>query len=597
MRLHMSLFLHAAFLVNAPLIALAECREDPRVVEFDRENIIRLKSYSCTTGAQGENKIAVEFHRIADPAAGLLVEGRSTEMLKKAIGSPLLVKNEVFATYVSLQRRHGEVRDVNSFSFRMEAAGKLGSVGMADYGYGGLSDGPLAAGAFKVLLPTFGAIVAGGPPIPHSDFYPAVDEIRAIKQKTVTRGLKLFYSTRCLSSDGVRTPDNCQQYSQPKITFWRGLQMSDVRNYINNLRRYNATVGKFQDVGEITLNSLEIPATLKLLAEIGGESPWPEDFAVIAGAPELNECGGLLQFAVLLRKLVLDVMTVENRSNRTVTVDEILGSRSGETKLRAESSFGPVTGIASEHGPLILSPGQKVLVPTRVSLLPADDFADVFGYPARSALIYQRIGSNGFAGEIRHEAPNFRALEYGRSLKIVGLTVAGGRIDFLQRSANFTDVVLGWGEYSCPYLLSWDNEGEKWINHGKILHEAKARELEYTEMVSFSNLRARFRLQEREPETAFIGRTELTVTLSNGGILVLKPHMTGPATRADSYLVLHWGDTANLEFTLPPDVDQSAVEQSRLSITGYYEPYSDLKPSAYSPRERGRSTRNYCPVN
>ena len=230
-----------------------------------------------------------------------------------------------------------------------------------------------------------------------------------------------------------------------------------------------------------------------------------------------------------------------------------------ETALRAESSFSSNNIMPLSNSIISLSPGQKLLIPTRITLVPADDFKDLFGYPKRSAEVFKKVGSNGFSGEPEHGMPAFRSLEYGRSLRVAGVSIDGNRIEFQQRSANFVDVVLGWGQYSCPYLLSWDNTTEQWINHGKILHDAKSRHRQYTEVTTFPGLRTRFSLEEREEETAFINRAELIVKLLTGNTLSLQPKVRKVTTRDGERAVLKWGYTIILEFVLPESVAASAV--------------------------------------
>jgi len=88
----------------------ADCREDPRTVEFDGKNIVRLKSYLCTAGERETDRVKVEFHRLSDIPAGLIIEKRSSKMLTKAIGYPFIIDNEVYRTYADLLKRFGEPR-------------------------------------------------------------------------------------------------------------------------------------------------------------------------------------------------------------------------------------------------------------------------------------------------------------------------------------------------------------------------------------------------------------------------------------------------------------------------------------------------------
>jgi hypothetical protein len=589
-------FFCSALISGEVAFANTNCREDPRTVQFDTDNTIRLKSYSCSTGDRESYSIKVEFYRVSDPAAGLIVERRLSEMLTKTIGSPRIIENEILKTYAEWLKHYGEARGDN-LHFRLIAAGKLGSVGGAGFPLGGLSDNSLGS-TFKALLPTFGAIVAGGAPIPHSDFYPAIDEIAAIKRKHIPNGMKLFYSSsrQEQSATHERQSESCKQYS--KMIFWRGMQSVDVKNYEERLRAYNRAVGHFTDVGEMGINSFELPVTLELLHHLAGDGPWPEDFTILLGASNLNTCGELLQFAFLLRSILLDVVTVENISDRPITVDGILGSNSLETKLRTSSSFPEDRKLAQGELPLSLAPGEKLLWPTRINLNPSDDSNEFFGNEKHSIDVFRCVGANGFSGEATHGSPKFNNYEVGRGIRVSGIYIDGNKIVFQQRSANFVDDVLGWGMYSCPYLLSWDSEEQQWINHGKILDAAKTRQHQYTHVTTFAGFRNRFRLQEREPEVAFIDEGGLILKLKNGNSISLKSDNAAINSQDGEYIRLYWGEHVDFEFELPKGLEASSVEESKLIITGYYEPYSNNMTRKSMPTKGMSGTRtNYCTAN
>ena len=130
---------------------------------------------------------------------------------------------------------------------------------------------------------------------------------------------------------------------------------------------------------------------------------------------------------------------------------------------------------------------------------------------------------------------------------------------------------------SCPYLFSWDAANQKWVEHGKVLDRAPSQAREYSELKSFPGFKSRFRIEEREPEIAFIKDVELVVTLNNGVAVTLKPKkLVTAAEREGDYLSLYWGEAADFEFQLPRNIAEDQIVTSRFAVTGYYRRYSAL---------------------
>ena len=78
--------------------ALANCTEDSRRVNLDRDNVIRLKRYDCRAGDRNDApRVSVELHRFSDVAASLIVAKRSSNLLKQTIGAPRVVQNDVLS--------------------------------------------------------------------------------------------------------------------------------------------------------------------------------------------------------------------------------------------------------------------------------------------------------------------------------------------------------------------------------------------------------------------------------------------------------------------------------------------------------------------
>jgi hypothetical protein len=86
----------------------------------------------------------------------------------------------------------------------------------------------------------------------------------------------------------------------------------------------------------------------------------------------------------------------------------------------------------------------------------------------------------------------------------------------------------------------------------------------------FSGFKRRFRIEEREPELAFIDQVELVILLRNGETVQLQPTDPKIAALDGDYLRLLWGDLVEIEFVLPDGIAEEDVEESRLTVTGYY---------------------------
>jgi hypothetical protein len=69
---------------------------------------------------------------------------------------------------------------------------------------------------------------------------------------------------------------------------------------------------------------------------------------------------------------------------------------------------------------------------------------------------------------------------------------------------------------------------------------------------------------------------ELSVTLIDGRTQVLSPDQQKLGSRDQEYVILRWGQHADVKFDLPGGIPEKEVSASTLTITGYYVPYSKL---------------------
>jgi hypothetical protein len=125
------------------------------------------------------------------------------------------------------------------------------------------------------------------------------------------------------------------------------------------------------------------------------------------------------------------------------------------------------------------------------------------------------------------------------------------------------------------------------------LHQAPNREQQYTEGRVFPGFKSRFRIEEREPEIAFIDQMELVVLLTDSKTIQLQPDHPKLAARDGDYVRLLWGDKIEVEFALPDGVAEDDVKETHLRVTGYYQTDFPLKAPSVAGQgidSRGRSS-------
>jgi hypothetical protein len=575
----------ASVLLLSVLEAAADCVEEPRKVGLDAQNVVRLRAYRCGTGpGRSGAQIRVEFHRLSETPASMLVGGNSSTLLRATIGTPKVLRNEVFDTYADLLRQFGETSDAPKKQDDVQVSLSIATPGGAKSGF--VQD--------RVTGPKIRTFRSG-----RVDF-PAAAEIAMLRTKTIPAGMKFYYTIPCEDDDGGNTSKQiCRKFDADavKMMFWRGMRTDDVVNYPQKIKDYNALLESFRtELHSRRANRSKrvpdpwsdtgLPAQLRLLKHVAGDA-LPEDFAILESEFTLESCEeGLVpgiggwSFGHQRRDVLLDVMLVENVSAQPLPIKGLLGTRSAEPRLRV------VTSAAAPSAPLgamteTLAPGERLLVPTRINFIPAESLKQTFSYRQTAETLVKRFGTIQFKGNASDfSAPALRDYVFGPALTVTGILVDGKRIEFAQRSANFVDVTFSGEIGSCPYLSSYDSADGDWTNHGKVLHRAIGKPREETESRSFAGFRSRFRLEEREPEVAHIDHAALHVMLASGEMLQLDADHPGLAARDGDYVQLFWGEAIEFAFKLPDGTSSKDVVASRLELTGYYERYSSLLTAA-----------------
>jgi hypothetical protein len=560
-------------------MAHAACIDDPRQVALDQDNVVLIKSYRCTVGdGLGAPEIKVEFYHLAENAAGLLLAKGSSTQLRKTIGSPRIVENDVFRAYTDLLKNVGT-------STAVETRAAALSVGRRETG----EERPVSDKFTKKTIRTLKSGDAG--PIE----YPAASEIGMMRKKQIPQDLHFFYSITCLDEEkDTKREDSavCKDYDEAAgaMLFWRGMRESDLTNYAQNIAAYNRMlpqVGKNPRVDGFRTAAPSAP--LRALKYLAGNEPWPEDFLILVGAHSQDGCvepgiGGW-HFDYLPRDTAVAAVLIENISPQPITITGLLGERSTAPRLRAKELASGAPAAALDPMAEKLAPGQKLLVPTAIEFTVQEDLRSQFYFRPSAADVHRKRGSSGFAGNTAGFAtPIFRDYAFGPEIAVKGVSVNGIRVDLERGPASFIELVIADARGSCPYLLAWDGAQRDWTNHGKVLHRANSRELEYTETITIAGFVPRFRIEEREPEVALLDHVELAVTLGSGETLTLAAQDARLRARDGDRVQLLWGEAIELVFRLPERISEDDVVDSRLALTGFYQRYSSLMATQAPPQ-------------
>ena len=586
----------AVALILSPSPLLAQCADQPRKVVLDKDNVVPLKSYLCSAGSGTDTaQFRAEYYRLSDVAVSLLLANASSDKLRKTLGAAKILPNDVSRTYADLVKRLGATEDVPKnerkigASLTLTPADKVAAVAdptSPDYDSGS-SYSVDTMGTKK--LRTFLGLDDPGP-----QAYPAIEEIAALRKKTIPNNLGYYYSFQ--TGDCVKGDFSCKKFGDATIglTLWRYMTAVDVNNYGANVKAYNQQLMQVRknkkDAKDDQFQADALDTAYYDVVKNLGQGAWPNDFLLMTGTYQVEDCGsagegdlpGLAgwSFITIPRVVRIEAVLLQNLSKQPLSISGLFGSSDATATLHAvDLTSGPPANPAALEGVSgTIAPGQSAIVLTKILLLVPDyNLADFRKYRESMDAIHTAFGSAELTGNVAaYAAPDPKAYAYGPTMTITGATVNSVRVDFTSRPlANFLQLTYGSEVGSCPYLLSWDDSGGEWITHGKVLHKGQGKANAYTETISFPGLRTRFRIEEREPEIAHVKQPTLVLKLFDDSTRRFAPIQ--PAARASQAdLTLIWGQAADIVFALPEDLKASEVTETRLEVTGYYERYSNL---------------------
>jgi hypothetical protein len=426
--------------------------------------------------------------------------------------------------------------------------------------------------------------------------YPMTEEWDALSKKNIPNDLQFYYVESCFDSECIKKSST--------MYFWRGMTSNDLIRYDSRLEQMNKliAVSPIEISGGNEKLSNDYIEFLKRISADG----LPNDFIImtLAKLRATETCADTATwwFDFRPRDMALAIAQITNLSKEPLIFDGLFG---GENSIAGLHDI--TTQVPENSSELIeldaqtLQPKESVAVPLRIEFPAPDALLDKEQIQVSNSL-YGKLGTNGFKGSSNayRTPPKQRDYALGPETLLTGVRINGQRVDFERRSANFVEVIASTEAGSCPYLLSWSEPHTDWIDHRKILHDARGQNREAIDIAEFQGFRSRFRIEEREPELAHLNKVELVVLLRNGSRLQLQANHLALKSQDRHYFHAYWGDAIDIEFKLPEGITKDYVASSTLIVTGFYQRYSELLPVSISPhfatvKASLRGSANMCP--
>jgi hypothetical protein len=539
MRGFLSVFAFICFAMAVENKTDAACLAATREIELP-DGSVKMKTYACSLAGDTKPSLQVEFNRLSEMFTGQLVHNLSDPQVMNYYSSWLMLTNSTFIEAKRLFDTYGYSSDFGSgesalvvtYSSALGDSKTVQDLGTKDRAWS-LST---ITGNDLTLGPSESKIVA----------------------ESSGRGWNFIYS------------DCGSQLALDCVKAWRPFTRLDLRNFRSSPGSYEL-----------------LRKYLGLVDQITGGNP-PADFLTIEtdlGCPP--GCGVGVSSAsssLLVRKVMLHTVFVKNISDTPVTVDGLVDAPEALTALRPYLEEKPDGDVEVHHiTPITLSPGQTLIIPKRLSLLPPElniaSSLKVYNLIHASTSEYvNRPCADGV--NFRRESfkppsnPSRRVYSYGPAIVLRGISVSGEPLLFDRPLANFIEISAEQVAGSCPYVSSYDDHDHEWVRHGKIIDNASAPEKETTGRVRQDGLVTRFKLSEEEPEVTFVHKVRLELALADGRAITLRPRNRLRAESAGHYDKIKYGAEREYDFDLPVDVGPMNVLKSTLWVTGYYLRYS-----------------------
>lgn len=516
----------------------AECLRDLREIDIKASSGtsgVRLRQYLCDQPGIGQ--VSVQFNRLNDLATSLLIAGRASEISREFQGAKL-VRTPVLDEFNRLVAAFGETDSSDMAAVR--ATSSTGESG---------GDGINSIKGMRVMVAAQGDSRSMDFPDPAA-LASLIDHTTVPSRYTVAK--------------------SGNEYG---ALIWRYMTPDDLSQYGELVQQYNRVVrSKKFDIQESPgdppqpqfkgFSTGTIHNYIRLYRHLA-QGGLPTDFITISGVRDLGpQCGyrKFWEFTYQPRELVVDFAFIHNRGSKSLTVSGFLGSTIVGQSLRTLSAGLPgpneLQSVAFPQ-PVRIAPNERIAVPIRLTWVVTDSFRGQFSAEKKSA-------------------PSAKPYSWGTEIRVAGVQIDNQILTLEGGASNFLAVTTSCACGSCPYLYAWDRRRREWASTGKIIDKAKGEDLQMSEIRTFPGLVTRFKLVEHEAELAKIDQVDLEIELRSGKKVRLKPQLKQLQNVDRSYIDLAMGDSLEMRFRLPESLAKSKVRASHLTVTGYYDRFTDI---------------------
>jgi hypothetical protein len=591
-----------------------------------------VRSYVCTIGTDPQPSLRVTFMRLNEPLAGNLAKREPTPEFNQIFGRANVVANDVLKELEILFEKfgHKDVYPASSVDFVLKVRTRSAN---GSWEWKGISlsqttpsgDRP---GADPDQVQRLWSI---------SRSLSSSSEVYPISLPTVEQAFRWTFSWPA----NFKHTYDCDHDPIECTLLWRYLELAELdriepgttaqlqkpasgvgpdafqmllKEYAEkrSQRLHDTKSSAAPEISDWPNQRIEYRTHFALYRYIGRAS-WPKGFLIATG--NLDACGGTLEFGYLARPVALEVAVVENQGSEQISIQDLLGTKLADGKLRV--SVPPNANLPQSRlmqpGQL-LGPGAKLVIPLKVI------FEDVFmsaRTPEKRSMaesMYAKIRAMrpgtvlsaqvGVGISIKKRQSSFLPPElpaaaefaFGPELVLSGLLLEGEGLPLEERVVNFialnenSDPALvdaapqlsltqnPTAQESCPYLYSWNEREQVWVNHGKVIHNANAPEKEEASVIKVSAKTTRIRLQEEEPEVSFIRRVQMIYTLKDGQRIEVNP-VQGPASKKGARVIIPAYTSVEFQFKIPSGISPADIDRAEVAVTGYYLRYSTIRTS------------------
>jgi hypothetical protein len=554
-----------------PTDARAACLSSTREIKFPDGSAI-MKAYSCSLNNTGEPVLKVEIDRLSEAVVGNLLEETRDKELERAFGTLRILRNSVFDQARYLFDNYGiKLVSATCLIFEIISPQKHGSYEHTD---GGSSYDKHCKEKRVLWYLTYPERVHDGSiPIPYT-WRPK------FSNNTWSPEWHFFYN-EC--AGGIKDLSSC-------VVLWRPASISDLKNYSKGVAT-ELKLGAPLDAAH-SRGAAQYDRYLSLVDDITHGS-LPDDFlTLVVHNPFLCEQCGPLDDQMFVREAMLNAAFLTNLSTGKVVIDGLVEANDESEMLRVYTeAHAPTSNQKETITPVVLSPGETIVIPLRMNFVPSEGLKDLFGDLASARKTYQAIHNNQkeyLTDELcdnklrarrdsfgQPTAPSPRVYSYGPAVTLKGVTISGTPVEFDKAPSNsfFVTAFATYG--SCPYVYAFDDADKEWVRHGKTIDNASAPTKEMTQRLELGGLITKFTISEEELELTFVHRVRLELTLADGRRLTFMPRNRLRPEGPSHYDKIKYGAKHEYDFDVPDDIDRTSVRESTLAVTGYYLRYSD----------------------